>query len=256
MKTTRRAMLKTAAGAGVWLAGNALEARGAAETVGTATDLERIGGYLRDNQPVKWIFAGDSITHGARHLNGWRDYPQLFEERVRWELRQERNLVIRTATSGWTIERIAGDLDWRVLQFQPQVVSLHFGMNDCAAGEGGLAAFGERYQEVIARIRAESGAAVIVHTPNPIIPRMDERREPHLAAYAEAARAAAAATGAVLVDHFAHWQEYMKTSQLFYLMNDAIHPNEFGHRYKAHLLFQVLGIWDPQSAVCRLPVPT
>ncbi|HEU5326569.1 MAG TPA: hypothetical protein VFU78_00670, partial [Thermomicrobiales bacterium] len=43
---------------------------------------------LQGVEPVRWVFAGDSITHGAAHTIGWRDYTELFGERVRWELRR------------------------------------------------------------------------------------------------------------------------------------------------------------------------
>ena len=49
-------------------------------------DIEKIANLLSGKLPVRWIFTGDSITHGGLHLAGWRDYVQLFEERVRWEL--------------------------------------------------------------------------------------------------------------------------------------------------------------------------
>ena len=29
---------------------------------------------LNEDRPVTWLSAGDSITHGAVHTLGWRDY--------------------------------------------------------------------------------------------------------------------------------------------------------------------------------------
>ena len=85
----------------------------------------------------------------------------------------------------------------------------------------------------------------------------DEVRGPHLPAYGDAVRAVAAECGSVLVDHFTHWQrthEGNAKRQLDWL-NDAIHPNHYGHRAMAHLLIRELGLWDEKSLVCRLPVP-
>ncbi|NLT60395.1 MAG: SGNH/GDSL hydrolase family protein, partial [Candidatus Hydrogenedentes bacterium] len=62
-------------------------------------------------------------------------------------------------------------------------------------------------------------------------------------------------TSAILVDQYAAFTEYAQKSNLHYLMNDALHPNEYGHRFKANLLFQTLGIHDPESTVCRLFIP-
>ena len=65
--------------------------------------MNEIADLLRRDQPMKWLFAGDSITHGALHTLGWRDFTELFSERVRWELKRTRDFVIKTGISGWKI---------------------------------------------------------------------------------------------------------------------------------------------------------
>ncbi|HNV23053.1 MAG TPA: SGNH/GDSL hydrolase family protein [Candidatus Hydrogenedentes bacterium] len=254
---TRREAIKSAAVLTAALAvGKGAGAQAASDDTPVPTDdLARIHALLEGNQAVKWVFSGDSITHGALHTYGWRDYPQLFEERVRYEMGKERNLVIRTATSGWTIDRLAEDLDWRVLQFAPQVASFHFGMNDCTRGPDALPRFRELYPDIIRRVREACGAAILIHTPNPVLPNAETQRGPHLESYVAAVREVAVETSAILVDQYAAFTEYAQKSNLHYLMNDALHPNEYGHRFKANLLFQTLGIHDPESTVCRLFIP-
>jgi acyl-CoA thioesterase I len=253
---TRRQAIKSAAAlTGTLVLGANAAAQAADEGTAQPDDLARIHAFLEGNQAVKWVFAGDSITHGARHLNGWRDYPQLFEERLRYEMGKERNLVIRTATSGWTIDRLSQDLEWRVLQFSPQVASFHFGMNDCPAGTDALPHFRETYTAVIKTVREACGSAILIHTPNPVLPNSETRRAPYIDAYVAAIREIAAETNAILVDHYAAFTEYSQNSQIYYLMNDPLHPNEYGHRFKAQLLFKTLGVYDPESAVCRLFIP-
>lgn len=257
---TRREVLQTASLAVGTLGLSGLSAAEEASVGETSVnagkpDLETIRKLLGGNQAVTWVFAGDSITHGARHLMDHRDYSQLFGERLRYELGQERNILIKTATSGWTLDRVAKDLDWRVLRYSPDVVSMHLGMNDCKQGAGALAAFRKLYPETIQRVRDTTSAAIIIHTPNAIIPGCDPGRDPHIAAYVDAIREVAEETQAVLIDNYAAWLEYMKNSQIFYLMNDAIHPNTYGHLFTAHLMFRELGMWDDNSAVCTMFVP-
>ena len=216
--------------------------------------LEAIKSTLADPNPVKWLFTGDSITHGAFHTLGHRDYAEHFAERVRWELRRVRDGVIKSAVNGWRITDLAADLEWNVLQYRPQIVSLNFGMNDCTGGAAGLTAFKVGYHEVLRRIRLETGAAIILHTPPGLLPLAPTRQD-HIASYAEAVREIALETGAVLVDHFANWEAASKREVMVYWQSDAFHPNEYGHRAMAHLLFERLGIFDAQSAVCRLFVP-
>lgn len=45
--------------------------------------LDQVRPLLKADRPLKWLFTGDSITHGALHTFGWRDYAELFAERVR-----------------------------------------------------------------------------------------------------------------------------------------------------------------------------
>lgn len=213
-------------------------------------DRETLGVLLARAEPARWIFAGDSITHGALHTFGARDYTELFSERLRYELGRVRDCVIKTGVSGWRIRLLRDDLEWSLLQHRPHAVSLHFGMNDCTEGEAGLAGFRRDYLEVIDQARSEFGAELVVHTPNRVLPD-DEIRFAWLPAYVDVIREIADRTGAVLVDHFARWEhEY-----IFHWLADPVHPNDLGHRVMAHLLLRELGMWDPQSLVCRLLVP-
>jgi len=217
-------------------------------------DREKIRILLASSTPSRWVFTGDSITHGALHTMGWRDYTELFSERLRWEMSRPHDCVIKTAASGWRITEIDADLEASVLQYRPHVVSMACGMNDCAAGDEGLNEFASIYRRSIIRVRAASNAAVVIHTPPRILP-LDEQRWPHLHSYVETIRTIAQEVGAVLVDHHAHWSEAVGRGVLPFWLSDAIHPNECGHRAMAHLLFHRLGIWDASSTVCRMFVP-
>ena len=52
-------------------------------------DLEAIKKHIKREGEVSewtWVFFGDSITHGALHTYGWRSFPEIFEERLRFEM--------------------------------------------------------------------------------------------------------------------------------------------------------------------------
>src|SRR5687767_5510733 len=107
-----------------------------------ATDRDRIASLLAGPAArVKWLFTGDSITHGALQTFGYRDYVEHFDERIRYELRRTFDYVLKTGTNGWRITNLKTELKWNVLQFSPQVVSLNFGMNDCVSGMANLDQF-------------------------------------------------------------------------------------------------------------------
>jgi lysophospholipase L1-like esterase len=211
---------------------------------------------MKTVEPMKWVFAGDSITHGALHTWGSRDYTELFSERRRYEMDRGRDLIIKTAISGWTTKLIRNDIDWHILQFQPDVVSIMIGMNDCTLGHEGLPAFEDNYRYILDRVMENPKTSVILHTMNPIWKEAVERYE-YLPAYVEVVRKVAQERKLPLIDHWTEWTcaiEEMPRRQSFW-MNDSLHPNSFGHRAFARLMFKELGIWDDQSYTCRLPIP-
>ena len=101
---------------------------------GTADLFRPIRDLLSGNAHLTWVFTGDSITHGALHTMGCRSYPEHFAERLRWELQRRQDVVINTGISGDRMSRLLQNQDWRVWRFQPDVVSLMMGMNDCTEG--------------------------------------------------------------------------------------------------------------------------
>jgi lysophospholipase L1-like esterase len=220
------------------------------------SDLDRIKELFAREDPVLWLFTGDSITHGALHTHGWRSYPEHFAERVRWELGRVRDIAINTGISGDSIPGLLGDLDHRVLRFDPTVVSIMMGMNDSTKGPDNREPFREKYRELIGRIRDSSEALILLHTPNPIT--AVETRRQDLPVYAQIIREVAQECKTALVDQDKMWQEYLtdRKTDLNYLLNDGtIHPNGPGHTLFAHNLFKALDIFDPNSRTCRLYLP-
>lgn len=213
-----------------------------------APDAERIAGLLAGPDPVTWVFTGDSITQGAMHTNGWRDYAQHFEERVRWEMKRYNDFTHNTAISGNRAGDLLADFDNRVRRLSPGVVSLMIGMNDATAGAAGRGAFRAEIVELVTRIRRETGAVPLLQTPNPVRGNEDPSRA-DLPAYAGIIREVAVEHGVVLVDHYRIWDDHGRAPVLY---NDALHPNQTGQHEMAKHLFRALGIFDPASPVCRL----
>ena len=222
--------------------------------------MEPIKARLKSDKPVKWLFAGDSITHGALHTWGHRDYTEHFSERVRYELDRRRDIVIKTGVSGWTAAVILDDLEWSVLQFKPDVVALMIGTNDCHVSRGGAAGlpgFRENVLAIIDRIAAaDRNTAILLQVPNPIWPEaMNERGA--LPLYAEALRQIARERHLPLVDHCRYWQDAIKENSIRATawMNDPLHPGPYGHLALARLFLQQLDWWDASSPLGRLFLP-
>jgi lysophospholipase L1-like esterase len=215
--------------------------------------MERVRQLLARKEPLKWLFDGDSITHGAVHTHGSRDYVQLFEERVRFELGRSQDLVLKSAISGQTTRDLLATFDWRMAQFRPHVVFIMVGMNDCSTGRKlDLPTFQQNLAELVQRVTA-LGALLVLQTTCPILPGSAPDREPQFDAYMQALRDAAAAGGLPLVDHTAYWRA--NPAKFYDWMANQFHPNEYGHRVFFRLVAQELGIWDPTSNCGRLFIP-
>lgn len=223
--------------------------------VSATAGLAGLQQLLKSPQSATWVFTGDSITHGALHTLGWRSYPEHFAERVRWELGRVRDVVINTGISGDRTGGILKDWDWRAGRFQPDTVSLMFGMNDCGAGPAGREEFRRNLHTLVDRALAAQ-ALPLLHTPNTVYTAKSPGRE-DLPAYAQIIREVAAERGVALVDHYAEWRQAKpdQESLLPWLQDESIHPGVYGHRMFARSLFRVLGIFDEKSPTCQLEVP-
>lgn len=215
-------------------------------------ELESIKSLLVGSEPVLWLFAGDSITHGAVHTFGWRSYVEHFSERIRTEMNRKRDLVINSGVNGWTSGQLLEDLDHLVLRFAPDVVSIMIGMNDAAEGPDGRRRFEANYNRLLERLRAETKAHLIVQTPNPITRSEPLRQD--LPAYIEIMLSLARRYETAIIDQFALWNRH--TTPLESLLEDGlIHPNHYGHVVMAHHMFEALGIWERDSSTCCLFIP-
>lgn len=192
-----------------------------------------------------WLFAGDSITHGALHTNGWRSWTQHVEERVRWERNYRHDYVITTATSGAKVADLVADYEGRIGRHDAAVVTIMIGMNDSPAGAAGLPAFRQNLTTLVERVRADGGVPVLA-TSQPVVSRA------WYPEYVQAVRDVAAAERVFVVDNYADWlvedQGEVPTSQL----NDAIHPNAQGHVEFARTFLDGFGVWDPGSALATV----
>ena len=210
---------------------------------------------LKSAEPIKWLFAGDSITHGALHTWGWRDYTELFSERIRFEMGRTRDFVIKSALSGWNTQNLRENIEWNIMQFKADVVSIMIGMNDCKDGEGGVGNFYDNYNAILDHILQNPKTLVMLHTTNPIWPQAVERAS--LPLYNDKIIQLARERKLPVIDHWSYWPQAIKEIDFRAIswMNDSLHPGVYGHRAMAHLIFRELGIWDNASYTSRFFVP-
>ncbi len=217
-----------------------------------AKDMERIKAVLNGAEPARWLFYGDSITHGAKHTCGMRDFTEHFRERILWELHRKNDLVLNSAYSGFTAAELLRDFEWRAAAFRPTVAFVMIGSNDSAQKRNvSPEDFVRQLDELLDRFEA-IGCLTVLQTPIPVLRDLDPNRS-RLPRFAEAMRQTAARRNVPLIDHFAIWS---RAPAEFYLHADELHPNGPGHIKIAHAIFKSLGIFEPGTSwVCSYFAP-
>lgn len=170
-------------------------------------------------EPVAWVFAGDSITHGCMHTDYLRNYQEHFTQALKATPERARDTVVNTGVSGATTRELMEYFNAWVADYQADVVFLCFGMNDCATDGITPESYAGNLREAVRRIRA-AGAIPVLQTPN------TSNRQRKLRPYLEAARALVRQEEILLIDHNAFWSSHPK--EVKKLMADGIHPNEYG----------------------------
>lgn len=217
------------------------------------TDLDRIQRVLKQELPAIWLFSGDSITAGVEHTHGYRSYPEIFAERIKYELGRSFDQVINTGISGYTTSNIIQHFEWNIKHFKPTVVSLMVGTNDAAEDrEISLKEFERNLDKLVNRIRMLE-VIPILHTPNLIIKEKAPERS-RLQDYVEVIKQVAIEKEMILVDNWTHWQQAADASSLTKVykewLNDPLHPNGRGHSEIARLMFKELLIFNADAATC------
>ena len=210
-----------------------------------------------NSKPWTWVFYGDSITHGAAHTHGWRSFPEIFHERVRWELKQSADVVINTAYSGQTALRISQKeaFERTVSRFAPDAVFLLIGTNDIVKTEGGPEGFRPYLESLVEQILALDAVPIVQNYPPIAVSENPSyvKRYENMPLYNQVIEETARKYDAVFVDHWSHWQARAATPALLnHFLGETIHPGARGHFEMAMTIFRTLGIYSDDSLCCRI----
>ena len=193
-------------------------------------------GKLRAGQAVKIVAFGDSITAGGDASEPRLIFWQRWADALQMKYPTARITAVNSATGGDSTNQGLERLPLKVLDQKPDLVLVGFGMNDHNINGVPLAQFKENLRRMVARIREESKAEVVLLSAFPPNPKWKFGSH-HMQDYAAATRQVALESSCAYADVFTNWQMLAarkKPEDL--LANNINHPNDFGH----WIYFQVL----------------
>lgn len=190
------------------------------------------------DQPRTIVCLGDSVTGVYYHTGGRRAYPEMLEVAIQRAIPQAKVRVINAGISGHTTTDGLARLDRDVLQHQPDLVTISFGLNDMTRLSEEQ--YRQNLETLVARCRAAQ-ARVVLCTPNSVITTSGRPLE-KLKRYCDLIHSTAQSLNLPVCDQFAAG-EALRASDAWAFrctLSDEIHPNMDGHKRMAEELCRTI----------------
>lgn len=209
-----------------------------------------------NDDPLTWLFVGDSITHGIL-VSGYDSAPQLMEEYLD-TIGRTKDIVVNAGVSSATTDSTLNAKDYRLKPFTADVAIIMLGTNDCSTNlTGDQVISQEKYKEnlgkIVTEIRANNPNAIIVlRTPTGFW----DNKHPDMSEYVAQMTAFAEEQGLILVDQMTATQHaidtypWCKIGAQFY--GDNLHPGVVGQLKIFQMLIREMGLWNDDNEICNL----
>lgn len=196
--------------------------------------VERTRGELEAGADVTIVAFGDSITAGYAVRRG---FPSFWRQMLLERYPEAHIEMINSGISGDTSLDGLSRLDWAVLSYEPDLVTINFGINDCALGLG-LEEFENNFVEMIKIIRSGPGSEVLLLSSEPLETPPYDRM---VLDYYQAIKRVAIEMEVGFVDIFGAWMKSVVAgTPLGSLIIPGLdHPNESGYRIMAEELMRL-----------------
>lgn len=177
------------------------------------------------SRTVIYVAIGDSVTQGCLGMNEMTHhevYHELLRRRIEVHYPTANFNVINSGVGGDTAHQSRNRWGRDVISYNPDLVTICFGLNDTHGGEAGLDEFKAAIRDLVELIRTETKAEVIILTTimmmkadNPSVPEMYKSiasdfisiyEKGTLQIYNDALREYAAIYGVPILDVHAFWE--------------------------------------------------
>lgn len=186
---------------------------------------------LENGCDVAIVAFGDSITAGYAVRRG---FPSFWRSILQEKYPEARIEMINSGVCGDTTLDGLARLEWSVLSYQPDLVTINFGINDCVLGLG-RQEFRANLTQIVRRIRSDTGSEVLLLSSQPLETAPYDRL---VLDYYRAIEEVARQMDAGFVDVYGAWMRRVDqgTALSSLIIPGLDHPNEEGYRIIAEEL--------------------
>ena len=196
--------------------------------------VERTRWDIESGADATIVCFGDSITAGYAVRRG---FPSFLLESLRQRFPDSKIEMINSGISGDTSQDGLSRLDWAVLSYEPDLVTINFGINDCVLGLS-LEEFEMNLVEMVRRIRAGPDSEILLLSSQPLeSPPYDQR----VLDYYQTVERVAKEMNVGFVDVYGAWMKRVRagTPLSSLILPGLDHPNEAGYRIIAEELMSL-----------------
>ena len=196
--------------------------------------VERTRRDIESGADATIVCFGDSITAGYAVRRG---FPSFLLESLRQRFPDSKIEMINSGISGDTSQDGLSRLDWAVLSYEPDLVTINFGINDCVLVLS-LEEFEMNLVEMVRRIRAGPDPEILLLSSQPLeSPPYDQR----VLDYYQTVERVAKEMNVGFVDVYGAWMKRVRagTPLSSLILPGLDHPNEAGYRIIAEELMSL-----------------
>lgn len=196
--------------------------------------VERTRRDIESGADATIVCFGDSITAGYAVRRG---FPSFWLESLRQRFPDSKIEMINSGISGDTSQDGLSRLDWAVLSYEPDLVTINFGINDCVLGLS-LEEFEMNLVEMVRRIRAGPDSEILLLSSQPLeSPPYDQR----VLDYYQTVERVAKEMNVGFVDVYGAWMKRVQAGMPLdsLILPGLDHPNEAGYRIIAEELMSL-----------------
>lgn len=213
------------------------------------------------DKAATYVAIGDSVTEGSMEyevVDRERVYHQVFGRLVERRYPHLSVTVINAGLGGETIVQSRSRWESDLFRYQPDLVSIGYGLNDAHAGRDGLGVYTQTLHDLIQQVKLRLKADILLLTPGMMIKRDNPNVHPnhrtllphflqtfeagYLPLYREAVLKVAGGENVACLDIYGLWEELEASGVDIHtrLANGINHPDREFHEMIAQKMEEMV----------------